>query len=551
MPQRKDEEPTYDYNIYQIPIEKVDKFKAFLEQRKFEEIPLKRESIKNPKGFSFTIMFCDKDNQRGSPWVKLLSSCTKWNLTQQLKIYGAALICRDSSTCFVVSYGNAHFYMSNYCDYNFGIAIAERLVDLGSIRAQQNVSHGSKLNKVYMDYFSGAFLSYRGGEIPTYIRGRSINKDDWGEYINCGTSAQFKWEEKPLEIGEKLYNLENAIKESPSVSLPRLTQLDDEQDCDKIEELFKQLAKSIDAYDESKLSNSIVNVPSFYMVGTKLVQNDSIRFKMSCNHKHAQYNGELNIRSIKNFLTEKQLNIYDVIKDINIAVEFGNDQWTNAKPLIYYIEFITADNFCIQNGKWCSFNSEYIERILQDANRILFLNHTDDDYKFDKLALVSFAKSKGIYTDCNKQSYETYYNEFLAQKLGATCVHPHTVSADTNADGRYKYEICDLYLNGVMYFVKIGAPTDFAYAVDQAMLTLDKIENGNGIIELPTGLSVEPKEFKLILLFEKRKTLVEKWDNIFSINFLIHITELKQRLNDTDIKLNIDFCYSNNEKTVA
>jgi hypothetical protein len=544
MPRKKDEKPTYDYNIYQISIDKAEEFKSFLEERKFEEIPLKQELVKNPEGFAFTLMFCDKDNQKGSPWVKLLSSCSEWDLSQQLKIYGATLICTNSSTCFVVSYGNAHFYVSNYCDYNFGISVAERLVDLESVRAQQNISHGSKLSKMHMDYFSGAFLSYRSGEIPTYIRGKSINKDDWGEIINCGTSAQFKWEENPLEIGEKLQNLETAINASSSVSLPRLAQLDDEQDCDKIEDLFQQLAKAIDEYDEAKLKTSLVNVPSFYMVGTKLVQNDSIRFKISCNYKRAQYDGELNIISIKNFLNEKQLNVFNVIKDINIAVEYSNDQWTNNKPLIDYIEFITTDNFCLQNGKWCSFNSAYMERILQDANRISFSNHIDDDLKFDKMALISFAKTKGIYVDCDKQPYETYYNEFLAKQLGAICVHPHTVSADTNADGRYKYEVCDLFLDGVMYFVKIGAPADFAYAVDQAMLTLDKIENNYGIIELPTGISVEPKEFKLVLIFENRKTIVEKWNDIFSINFLIHLTEIKQRLNNTDIKLNVDFCYS-------
>lgn len=544
MPRKKEEKPTYDYNIYQIPIDKADEFRSFLEERKFEEIPLKQELIKNPEGFAFTLMFCDKDNQKGSPWVKLLSSCSEWDLTQQLKIYGAALVCKNSSTCFVVSYGNAHFYVSNYCDYNFGISVAERLVNLASVRAQQNISHGSKLNKMHLDYFGGAFLSYRSGEIPTYIRGKSINKDDWGEFINCGTSAQFKWEEKPLEIGKKLQNLEAAIKVTSSVSLPRLTQLDDEQDYDKIEDLFQQLAKAIAEYDESKLKTSLVNVPSFYMIGTKLVQNDSIQFKISCNYKRAQYNGELNIISIKNFLDEKQLDVYDGIKHINIAVEYSNDQWTNSKPLIEYLEFITTDNFCLQNGKWCSFNSAYMERVLQDANRILFSNHTDDDLKFDKKTLISFAKTKGIYVDCDIQPYETYYNEFLAQLLGAVCVHPHTVSVDTNADGRYKYEICDLYLDGAMYFVKIGAPADFAYAVDQAMLTLDKLENNYGVIELPTGISVEPKEFKLVLLFENRKTIVEKWNDIFSINFLIHLTELKQRLNSTDIKLKVDFCYS-------
>ena len=121
MPGRKREKPLYDYNIYLIPPEKAENFKAFLEGRRFEEIPLKPECIQNPAGYVFTLMFCDKDNRKGSPWVNLLSTCTEWDLSQELKIYGAALICYREDSCFVVSYGNAHFYVSDYCDFNFGV----------------------------------------------------------------------------------------------------------------------------------------------------------------------------------------------------------------------------------------------------------------------------------------------------------------------------------------------------------------------------------------------------------------------------------------------
>lgn len=110
MPGRKREKPLYDYNIYRILPEKAENFKSFLEDRRFEEIPLKPECIQNPSGYTFTLMFCDKDNRKGSPWVNLLSTCTEWDLSQELKIYGAALICYREDSCFVVSYGNAHFY---------------------------------------------------------------------------------------------------------------------------------------------------------------------------------------------------------------------------------------------------------------------------------------------------------------------------------------------------------------------------------------------------------------------------------------------------------
>jgi hypothetical protein len=64
---RKDETPLYVI-ILKIPVDKAEAFKAFLEERQFEEIPLKQKLIRNPEGFTFTLMFCDKDNKKGSPW---------------------------------------------------------------------------------------------------------------------------------------------------------------------------------------------------------------------------------------------------------------------------------------------------------------------------------------------------------------------------------------------------------------------------------------------------------------------------------------------------
>lgn len=544
MPRRTDDTPTYDYNIYKIPVEKVEDFCAFLIGRNYEEIPLKEALIVNPSGFSFKLLFCDKDNKKGSPWVSLLSSCSVWDLSQNLKIYGAALVCQSATSCYVVSYGNAHFYLSDYCDYSFGIKIAERLINLDSVKAQQNVSHGGKLSKTHIDYLSNSTLSYRGGEIPTYIKGESINEGVWGKSINCGTSAQFKWEEEPLELGEKLAELDRVYNSESTVSLPRLLALDDDNDSEKIDELFSALANAIANYDDSLKNTALINVPSFYMVGTKLIQNDSIRFKMSCNRKNKQYDGELSIGAIKSFLEEKELDITTCIRSIKLSVEYGNDQWTPYKPLIDYLEFVTDNNFCLRNGKWCRFNNSYIEQVHRDVGKVAFTNHSGDAWKFDKSDLITYAKANNIYEDKEKQPYETYYNHKLTELLQGAMIHPTTVPVDENANRRYKYEICDVVVNSQMYFVKIGAPADFAYAVDQAMFTLSKIQNGYGKIKLPTDEEIEPTEFHLVLVCDNRKTLINEWKDVYSINFLIHLSELKQNLNSMNISLTVDFVYN-------
>ena len=544
MPGRKREKPLYDYNIYRILPEKAENFKSFLEDRRFEEIPLRQECIQNPSGYTFTLMFCDKDNRKGSPWVNLLSTCTEEDLSQKIKIYGAALICYRKDSCFVVSYGNAHFYVSDYCDFNFGVAVAERLIDLDQVRAQQNISHGSKLSKTHMDYLSGTVLSYRSGEIPTYIRGMSLDPELWGTIINCGTSAQFKWEEKPTEIGSKLNQLNEIIKSDSSISLPRLTFLDVEEDSEKIESLYQQLAIAIEQYDGTANDGNLINVPSFYMMGTQLIQNDSVRFKLSCNHKSLEFNGELSITAINEFVRQKGFVLQDVIQRINISVEYSNDAWTNRKPITEYLEFITDDNFCLRNGKWCFFNIEYLDRIFQEAKRITFINHSQDEFALSKKDVTQFAKENGFYDETsNRQPYETFYNQNVSQLIGATCLHPQTMPVDPDGNGRYKYEVCDFYKDQTLYFVKIGEPNNFAYAIDQAMLTLEKYEAGMGSLTLPENLTVSPTEFRMVLIFERRTSMVKKWEDVFSINFLIHLTELKRRLNSTDISLIIDFVY--------
>lgn len=535
---------TYDYNIYMIPINRVEDLVDHLLDKRFEEIPLKSPSNEDDS-FEYKLFFCNKVKKKGSPWISLLSSCSEWELENHIKVYGAALICKGDTSCYVVSYGNAHFYLTNYCDYNFGIKIAERIIKLDSVKAQQNVSHGGKMSKMHVDYISGSILSYRGGEIPTYIRGESVNEETWGKYINCATSAQFKWEEAPLEIGRKMKKIDEVLANDAIESIPRLIALDSNRDEEKIRELNNKLAHSIDEYEDHAKTDSYVNVPSFYLVGTKIIQNDILRFRLICNRVKKEYEGEISIESIQSYLIETQINVYDDIENIKLSVEYSNDSWTPYKPISEYLEFITDDNFCLRNGKWCLFNSAYISQVLRDVNKIDFENHSDDPWTLNYSDLLAFAKTEGIYIDRDKQPYETYYNHKLNKKLKGKMIHPKTIPIDENEDKRYKYEVCDLEKDGHMYFVKIGQPSNFAYAVDQANLTLTKIVNGNGKIKLPDRDVCEPNCFHLVLVCNNRKTIINNWKDILSINFLIHLSELKYNLNSTNISLKVDFAYNN------
>ncbi|SJZ96250.1 DUF6119 family protein [Anaerorhabdus furcosa] len=541
---KKSDKILYDYNIYRIQFEKHDDFIGFLEERKFEEIPLKQDLLKPDSSVSFTLMYCDKDNKDGSQWVKILSSCAEQKLEQDVRVYGAALVCKGVDFCYVISYGNAHFYAGKYCDYNFGVSVAERLIDLESIKAQQNVSHGSKLSKTHFDYIKNAPITYGSGEIPTFIKGESIDPEYWGANITCGISTQFKWEESPLQIGEKLSALDTVCKTKSDISLPRLLPLDEEIYVDKIAELYLKLAEAIRDYDPAKIADYF-SVPSFYLLGTKIMQTDFSKYKLSCNHKVQEFDGELSIFSVKQFLDVNGYDIISHIQKINIAVEYSTGQFSALKPITEYMEFICTDkmsnSFCLRNGKWCSFNNAYVERIISSVARIKYVNHIDDDLCFNKTALMDFAKETGIFVDREHQPIEGYFNHRLEEILSATSQHPTTQKFEEGYN--FRYEPCDLFTTDTLYFVKIGEPSDFAMAIDQAGVTLQKLRTSNNVIELINNTLVTPLEFVLILVFDKRSSIITQWKDINSLNFLIHLSDLQKDLNLSGITLKVDFCY--------
>jgi len=183
----------------------------------------------------------------------------------------------------------------------------------------------------------------------------------------------------------------------------------------------------------------------------------------------------------------------------------------------------------------------YIDRISEDVNHVKFTNHINDNLCFNKNNLLNFAIQTGIHVNQENQPYESYFNKQLENILSAICQHPDTKLFEEGYN--FKFEPCDLFTDDTLYFVKIGEPSDFALALDQAYLTLQKLKSSNKCIELKDGKIVSPENFKLILVFDKRKTYVEKWLDIKSLNFLIHLSELRNNLSLSGINLHIDFCY--------
>ena len=86
---------------------------------------------------------------------------------------------------------------------------------------------------------------------------------------------------------------------------------------------------------------------------------------------------------------------------------------TIGKPQTYHgvSGIITEDNFCLRNGKWCSFNIAYLDCIFQKAKKVAFINHSQDEFALSKDDVIQFAKE----------------NDFMTKQAASNHMKPSTI----------------------------------------------------------------------------------------------------------------------------
>lgn len=525
-----------EYNIYRIPVESVSSLIQHLESRCFEEITFLDGLFENndlkPRAF-----FCDKENRKGIPWIAMLDKYCLDSLVQDVSVYGAVIIFQTVSNCFAISYGNAHFYMSKFCDHSFGISVAEHLIDLDKVNAQQNISYGTRLSKSHMDFRRPLRLSYSSGEFPSFIQGESNDPEKWGAKIVCGTSVQFKWEEQLPRLIQKLDMLQEVLNKTPKRKIAQMLKLDETSDAGIIGILNNELIQSLLSYKKDK-TNGTINLPSFFLVGTRIMQSTTDTYRLTCDRKKKDGAGGLCLDDIISFWDENEFD-YDVaLNKTNVTTDAAKYQ-----SILGFIEYVTTYNgvnYCFINSAWHTFNKEYIKNVHDRVNRIPFVPHKNDSFRYSPDDIRQ-ALSPDLRTQ-KRVEYETLYNQNLSQLIGGTCLHPYTTEFVDGA--KIQIELCDIYTQNSLYFVKIGGSGKFAEAADQALLTLEKIIHDGGSLTINDSSTITPSEIRLVLVYtaEKKREII-KISDIKSLKLLVHLTELDDQARQAGINLGIDFVY--------
>lgn len=499
-----------------VGMAKFNLYKIYPDQReklieKFNSVGLTKIGGKNIDGFSLDFYFSDEPDSIDIWWTDIYNDFFGEVEKPKNKIYFATLLVYNSQIVYAVSLGKSHFYLKHFCDSDFGLNLAERIADDANPKIKNSKFYKSRKNKVITTYQEGSGIDFDSGESLHYLRAKTIDKDNWGKTASFGHSAQFSIEIKPEELPDFIKKIEETLKQTPRIKLPKVILVHDEETQNKLDSL---LAKVLKVPSQS----STVQESDITLSGVDFIFSDQYEYSFYVRGDRDSHTdkGELTLDRLRQFISEKNINLATQLNDVKVKVhnEFGRDFSVSLKETLDFVE--EKERYCLIDGKWYQFNQSYLDFLKEEVDSIDFKEQEEVSDKTER----EFNQRKGRegFVNCDR------LNETLCKK--------------------YKVEKVDLFKDRILHFVKFGTPQKMNYAIDQAINTVKLLQNNQSKIQV----NDKEKDVEMIclwLVFD-RKQKFNKLSELNSLIFHMKLADWKRIVQNARYKPMIYVSYRKN-----
>jgi uncharacterized protein (TIGR04141 family) len=470
------------YNLYRINKEREEEL-----VEKLEAVGLEIISTTKIDDFIFQLFFSKEPDEVDIWWVETYRDFLPNIEPPKNKIYFGTLIISNPEKCYAVSLGKSHFYLRQYCDSDFGLDLAERIIDPDNLKIKNSKFYKSKKSKSIVSYHDGSEIAYDSGESMHYLKGKVLDTTAWGKSASFGSSVQFNLELEPAELVGLITRIEQELTRESNFKLPRVDKVRDEN---KKNELDQKLVSTILATQD----DSDVSIEEFTVSGVNFIFSDADNYSLyikGFGREKVQIDS-LNIESLLDFVRETGVNLRESINEIQVFVhrEYGRDF---SQPLKFYLDFIDdEDRYCLIDGEWHKFNQSYLDYLKREV---------------DTLEIIYDANF-----DINDEVDEDDFNTAREENNG----YIKYDKVLTSLDNKYRVEKMDLYKDNSLYFVKKGKPQKLSYVIDQAITTVKILQNRASKIEIEED-EVFIENIYLWMIIDRK----EKIERLSEINSLI------------------------------
>ena len=366
-----------------------------------------------------TTLYLKRKSSENQGWIDyykpLLDSETFNKYSENLgseSISGVYLIQTGSYT-YAVTHGQAHFIVRKYCDKDFGLNLAERIVDPSGLKMKHSQTFTSVSKKDITSYTQKRKLaaSVDYGEAFSYLKCKTVDKKMWGDSVDFGESARFTSGKdfllKLTDLCSLMDRINEQLSQKPIVSLPRYRKVVDKATLEYLKlELNKHFLDFL----------SGVDVEDYWLTGVSF--NFSNDYKYSLKFRNRDLSGvmsTLDVGTIKKTIDENKELIKDRY-DLLRVLFYDEDEelvfYRNLNELVQITIDFEGKYYVLFHNEWVEFSDSYVKYVEEQVDQIAF--EIIDSFGLSETCLIKKLVDEGKCTQLHKQN--TYIGKYCVEQ---------------------------------------------------------------------------------------------------------------------------------------
>lgn len=509
------------FNIYKIP--------QVYQNSLYRELPniakLENSTIINDFKVDFYLSY-DKNEiwwiDYYQPWISEERKNNPNDDLQNKNYYGAVVLTKKD-ICYVISLGKLHFYIKKFCQPDFGIQFAQRVINKNNVTLLNANSFGGNKRKSINSFAANSSLEPESGEAIMSLKGETLYEKKLGSFINCSDSISITLEEcKLTDLPDLIDFIENSLIKKARFDIPTSRKVNDHLICQKLD---NELAKNIIQYSHEVNFSEILHSDGIGF----LTRGDFFIKYLVLNRLKIELNNELDFAKIKSTFLSKGVDLTEEnVLNIKVKVQnqFGQEL---LKPIKFFLDYINPEKYYLNEGFWHSFNQKYLDFIDNsiDLLNVVFKPEYNDSYeKYNNWAIEHKIQRADWY-------FEKYFNEHIMTNNGFINTDRKVNLSNDDQFRRYKLEIADSVKEDLLVFVKKGTPQKLNYVIDQSLVSFKYLQENDWHYNLD-GRQIKVKKMCLVLLFERGE--FKKITEVESLIFKMKLSEWRKRLINSNIE---------------
>ena len=214
--------------------------------------------------------------------------------------------------------------------------------------------------------------------------------------------------------------------------------------------------------------------------------------------------------------------------------QHGESQQLKLKDLLDTVIETEDKSYCLLYGTWFEFSKSYLEYLNELIDRMAFENVHSYDFIQQKVRKTDGTKIEG-------HDEDWFLKNVIARDPGFVELHKESFSAQMkNLKHKHNVELGDLFKDQTLFVVKRGGPQKLAYAIDQAIGSINFLKEMKMQFRYQ-GKYHRPK--KLCVWFLMSRQPVDNLSEIKSTIFKMKLIEFRRIAQDAGIAPEIWISY--------